>query len=494
MAKKKVEEVGDAGKAAKGKKTAHFDRAKYAAAIANIEALAKRAGIALPPGASEKDIAATEAELGVTFPPELRAFYLAHDGGPDSVPVFNGRALLSLKSIVNHWEVWKEVVDAGDAEDDESATPDPGIQQKWWSPAWIPVTTDFGGNNEMVDTAPAKGGKIGQVICVWHDDDSRSIDGEDFLSWLQEQPWGDGEVGEGAGDEDEDEDARDDDAEEEPYDTKATSSAPLQGKAGKYVFLFQLGKGAKVGKQRVPAAFTTAPCYFYRDDHKSLAKHLDAIDEPDVDEDEGELTFSAIEAFVEEHALRRQLYTDAEAETENEYSESHGFHAGASYEEAKAALARGGFRVVDLSRPTGVARDVEEIARRLDMSSTELVIAGLAPDAEGLGDQANAVGWILSAALARDGAAALTAALRIAAPSWTEAERDRLLLIAGHAGREHAREAEDDTAKEAALSGLRKLIAAIPPTKNATVQKQLAAWGLAGGAALPVEKAKPKKR
>ncbi|APR82985.1 glucan synthase 1-related protein [Minicystis rosea] len=512
MAKKNVEKAGNAGKAETG--AVPFDPARYAGAIAKIEALARKAGFTLPPGASEKAIAKAEAKLGVTFPHEVRAYYLAHDGGPDEVPMFNGRALLGLEGMLHQWGVWKEVMEEVGDENDDSVEPDPGVQQKWWIPEWIPVTMDFGGNNEMIDLAPAKRGKVGQVICVWHDDDSRTVDGEDFLSWLQEQTWGDGEAAAADDDDEDDEDEDDEDEDDESddeesddegsddeesgvaeaaYDATVPSPkalAPSKGKAGKYVFLFQLGKGAKVGDERVPAAFTTSPCYFYRDDQKALAKHLSAIDEPDVDEDEGELTFSAIEAFIEEHNLRRQLYTDAEAETDEEYSESHGFHAGATYEEAKAALARGGFRVVDLMDPPGVARDIADLARRLDMASLDLVIDGLAPDAESLGDQADGAGRIIAAAFARDGAAALTEAIKIAAPAWTDGERDRLLLIAGHTGRAYALEADDDAA---ALAGVRKLIAAIPPTNNAAVRKHLQAWEL-GGAGAPAEKAKPKKR
>jgi cell wall assembly regulator SMI1 len=161
------------------------------AKIAKIEALAKKAGVTLSGGATEEAIAKLEKALGVKLPAEVRAFYLAHDGGPPNTGVFSGRALLSLKGILTYWKVWKKAFD--DGEMDEDTEPDEGIQQEWWVPQWIPVTSDFGGNHDMIDLAPDEGGKVGQIIAVWHDDTSRTIEGDSFLDWLAEQTWGEGE-------------------------------------------------------------------------------------------------------------------------------------------------------------------------------------------------------------------------------------------------------------------------------------------------------------
>lgn len=62
-----------AAKTAKG-----FDRARFAATIAKITAAAEKWGFELPPGASMEAIEAAEKRLGVTFPDEVRAFYLTH--------------------------------------------------------------------------------------------------------------------------------------------------------------------------------------------------------------------------------------------------------------------------------------------------------------------------------------------------------------------------------------------------------------------------------
>lgn len=158
------------------------------ARIASIEAAAAKAGVRLPPGASEAAIAATEATLGVTFPAEVRAFYLAHDGGPPDEAVCGNRVLLSLAGTIRQWRTYKAAFDQGALDDD--GEPDEGVLPKWWVPAWIPVTYDLGGNHDVLDLSPAEGGRIGQIVAVWHDGPTRTVEGTSFLTWLEAQRWG----------------------------------------------------------------------------------------------------------------------------------------------------------------------------------------------------------------------------------------------------------------------------------------------------------------
>ncbi|MCC6557870.1 MAG: hypothetical protein IT372_33400 [Polyangiaceae bacterium] len=37
----------------------------------------------------------------------------------------------------------------------------------------------------------------GQIVAVWHDDAARTVEGTSFLSWLEEQRWGERSSGEG---------------------------------------------------------------------------------------------------------------------------------------------------------------------------------------------------------------------------------------------------------------------------------------------------------
>ena len=175
-----------------GKPEAAFDPKPYAAAIAKITAAAKSRGFALPAGATAKQIQATEATLGVSFPAEVRAFYLTHNGGSSTgAYVCNARELLSLENIVRQWKIWKNLFDKGTFRGNQSR-PSAGVKNDWWIPAWIPMTYDGAGNHEVLDLDPAKGGKVGQVVGFWHDDDTRTLRAPDFLIWLASVPWTEG--------------------------------------------------------------------------------------------------------------------------------------------------------------------------------------------------------------------------------------------------------------------------------------------------------------
>lgn len=167
-----------------------FESGKHAAAIAKITARAAKHGVVLPAGASPAAIADAEKTLGITFPDEVRAFYLTHDGGSsDEDYNCNGRLLLSIGGIVDQWQIWKDLLDGGDFEDNDHGVPDRGVQKKWWIPEWIPITYDGAGNHEVLDLAPAGGGTAGQIVGFWHDDSPRTLDAPDLLSWLQKARW-----------------------------------------------------------------------------------------------------------------------------------------------------------------------------------------------------------------------------------------------------------------------------------------------------------------
>jgi len=172
------------------------------ALLSRIAGNAKKAGVTLSKGASEKAIAAAEKALGQKFPDEVKSFYRKYDGSEDDFAI-EGRELLSLERIVSEWTIWKDLLDKGTFEDNDHGEPGKGVQQKWWIPEWIPVTYDGSGNHHVLDLAPGKGGVHGQILSFWHDEASRNVVGKSFLAWLAEVSWGDP-------DEDEDEDQDDD--------------------------------------------------------------------------------------------------------------------------------------------------------------------------------------------------------------------------------------------------------------------------------------------
>lgn len=74
---------------------------------------------ALRPGATEADIAAAEAELGVPLPEDVRAIHRDHDGCSEAL--LDGREYLSLGRMVSEWRVWRDLLQRGCFEDAEPA-------------------------------------------------------------------------------------------------------------------------------------------------------------------------------------------------------------------------------------------------------------------------------------------------------------------------------------------------------------------------------------
>lgn len=139
----------------------------------------------LNPGVSETDLAEAEAFMRVKFPAELRASLLIHDGQTYEGPwLIGGWQLMPLEQLVSEWRLWQQLLEGGDF-DENLAEPDEQIEDSWWNPAWVPVTYDGSGNFQCVDMAPAEAGQVGQVITVWHDEETRRYDAPGFRVWLE---------------------------------------------------------------------------------------------------------------------------------------------------------------------------------------------------------------------------------------------------------------------------------------------------------------------
>ncbi len=107
-----------------------------------------------------------------------------------------------------------------------------------------------------------------------------------------------------------------------------------------YAFVFQLGKEARVGKKKVPAALASALCFFYRSEHEPLAAKLDAIAEVKVAQADADLMFTALDGAIAENELRDELYSDAELAAGGERTEKSGFHAGGTFDACREALVK----------------------------------------------------------------------------------------------------------------------------------------------------------
>ena len=118
------------------------------------------------------EIAACEAELSNTFPPDLRSRYLIHDGQkaeaeglfPEGFAELDCEfVLLPLDEVIKEWNTWNRLHNAGEFKK-QTALPDAGIRSDWWNAKWVPFASDGGGDSFCIDLAPAEGGVSGQVI------------------------------------------------------------------------------------------------------------------------------------------------------------------------------------------------------------------------------------------------------------------------------------------------------------------------------------------
>lgn len=148
--------------------------------------------------ATEKQLATIEKKLGVTLPAEVRESYLTHNGQTDDadeiVPAKDewgeGYRLLPLAEVTPEWEQWKELLDSGEFEGQESDPPQE-VRNDWWNAGWIPIASDGGGNSICVDLNPTKKGTLGQLISMSHETGDREVLAKSMAVWLADlaQQW-----------------------------------------------------------------------------------------------------------------------------------------------------------------------------------------------------------------------------------------------------------------------------------------------------------------
>jgi cell wall assembly regulator SMI1 len=124
----------------------------------------------LKKGASEKQIAKLEKHLGVELPEEYTTFLKLCDG--------------LNENVAEQWTIWKDLLDGGNFEG-VTSKPQKGIRNDWWNPKWIPITHDGGGNHLCIDLEPARGGRPGQIITMWHDSPERQLMYPNLTEWLE---------------------------------------------------------------------------------------------------------------------------------------------------------------------------------------------------------------------------------------------------------------------------------------------------------------------
>jgi cell wall assembly regulator SMI1 len=141
----------------------------------------------LAPGATEAEIAKTEAHTGFLFPPDVRQSYLRHNGQASDSPMFMPDYFwfLSLSEVVDEWEnnianleyLKGEVRDA----EDKSSSVKPSFLNR----AWVPFAWNIGGNQICLDFDPTPVGEVGQVVEYDHEASRQRCLAPSFRAWLE---------------------------------------------------------------------------------------------------------------------------------------------------------------------------------------------------------------------------------------------------------------------------------------------------------------------
>ncbi len=142
-------------------------------------------------GASPEALGKVEQALGLSLPEGFEESYRRHDGQqegaeplvPPGASGEDGYRLLPLRELLAEWRRWQELTDRGEFRGMKSG-PDRGVRDDWWNPGWVPFADNGYGDLLCVDTAPAPGGRAGQIITMNHESTKRELLAPDFVHWL----------------------------------------------------------------------------------------------------------------------------------------------------------------------------------------------------------------------------------------------------------------------------------------------------------------------
>ncbi|MFF8650504.1 SMI1/KNR4 family protein [Streptomyces griseoluteus] len=129
-------------------------------------------------GASEEEIAAAEARLGVPLPAELRALYQIvqnrYEDGDDYREPYDtiGCELLALDEVYVADAASRHVLWQFGAMEAVETGPEDAVQGLVGSPGWIVFGDTGGGDRVAVDLTPGPQGHVGQVIVIGHEENT----------------------------------------------------------------------------------------------------------------------------------------------------------------------------------------------------------------------------------------------------------------------------------------------------------------------------------
>ena len=140
--------------------------------------------------ATRKEIEDFEKLVGRPLPGELKLLFM---NGRERIHNTEGYNSLSLSESRDEWLMNKKLLEEGKFKNRDIASNEgiaAGIiQNTYWSPYWIPVFADSGGNLLCVDLDPGPAGKVGQIMAMEFQDGQGPFKTPhdsvmDYLSWL----------------------------------------------------------------------------------------------------------------------------------------------------------------------------------------------------------------------------------------------------------------------------------------------------------------------
>ena len=136
------------------------------------------------PPATDEELEAAASNLGLQLPEDIKEFYRIVNGADpesDSTGIFPppdrwdmAFGPLTLETVVQEWEMQKELLESGDYEG-LNAEPSQGVAKDWWNLGWIPFADNGGGDFYCIDMAPTDAGTSGQVISHSHESGERKL-------------------------------------------------------------------------------------------------------------------------------------------------------------------------------------------------------------------------------------------------------------------------------------------------------------------------------
>ena len=150
--------------------------------------LAKGRKLQLDIGASKAAVAAVEAEVGLSFDHDLKAFYSLYNGSQGdrwfaticddlTIPL----AFLSLEEALQRWSLHDSVIYEDDQERDARIIPGYLAHQLWFPFAEL----NGGAISVQYDADPSPAGKYGQIIVYQQDTNAIYYVAESFINFLK---------------------------------------------------------------------------------------------------------------------------------------------------------------------------------------------------------------------------------------------------------------------------------------------------------------------